>query len=69
MQNCGNSCCHCALQRKAGGSVGFGGPGFGFGSAGYVPGMGGMSASVCGGPCCCGTVGAPGAARITVYYD
>jgi hypothetical protein len=31
--------------------------------------MGGMSATVQGGPCCCGTVGAPGAARITVYYD
>lgn len=69
MQNCGNECCYCSMQMKAGGSVGFGGPGFGLGSAGYVPGMGGMTAAVCGGPCCCGTVGAPGAARITVYYD
>jgi hypothetical protein len=69
MQNCGNECCHCALQQRAAGKVGFGGPGWSMSGSGYVPGMGGMSATVQAGPCCCGTTGAPGAARITVYYD
>ena len=69
IQNCGNECCFCALRMKAGGSVAFGGPGSGLDSAGYVPGLGGMTAQVCGGPCCCGSTGHGGAARITVYYD
>jgi len=43
--------------------------GFGGGDrTGYVPGFPGGSASVCGGPCCCGTSGRPGAARITVNW-
>ena len=73
-QQCGDRCCNCEYQSFIEGRVGFGGGGL---HGGYVPGMGGMSGSSCAPnapagdptPCCCGTVGRPGAARITVYYD
>ena len=56
----------CAYWQTCGAmsAVGFGGGD----RQGYVPGFPGGSASVCNGPCCCGTSGRPGAARITVNW-
>jgi hypothetical protein len=66
---CGSSCCFCSVQRYLMDSLGFAAGGNENGSYNYPPGIGGMSAWVNGGSCCCGATGYPGAARITVYYD
>ena len=61
---CENSTCGYFHQCFAAGQIGFGGRREG----NYVPGLGGPSATVCGGGCCCGTQGWAGAVRITVRY-
>jgi len=65
--NCGSECCFCQVTAWAHGKVGFGGNGES--PSGYVPGAAGMSAWTTGSTCCCSATGAPGAARVTVYYD
>jgi hypothetical protein len=61
---CENSTCGFFAQCSAAGEIGFGGPD----DKNYVPGLGGPSAVVCAGGCCCGTQGWAGAVRITVRY-
>lgn len=63
-QQCENSTCGYFAQCAAAGEIGFGGP---F-EQNYVPGLGGPSAVVCAGGCCCGTQGFAGAVRVTVRY-
>jgi len=64
--SCGNACCNCAYHSFIESRVGWGGGGL---TGGYVPGMGAMGGYTDGGTCCCGSMGRPGAARITVFYD
>ena len=60
----GNESCGYCAQCGVAGEIGFGGP---F-EQNYVPGLGGPSAIVSGGGCCCGTQGWAGAVRVTVRY-
>ena len=61
---CENSTCGNWNQTWAAGQLGFGG----YFENNYVPGLGGASATVCAGGCCCGNPGWAGAVRVTVRY-
>lgn len=61
---CENSTCGNWNQTWAAGNLGFGG----YIEHNYVPGLGGASATVCAGGCCCGNPGWAGAVRVTVRY-
>ena len=63
-QQCENSTCGYSAQCNAAAQLGFGG----HTELNYVPGLGGPSAVVCAGGCCCGTQGWAGAVRVTVRY-